>query len=96
MAYPGLSITAVACAGRSTAVRFNMRKITAIEVQKKNPNRVNISLDDQFAFGLSRLAAAWLKVGQTLSEEKIADLQSADAREVAFQKAMRFLGYRAR
>jgi regulatory protein len=73
-----------------------MRKITAIESQKKNPNRVNISLDDQFAFGLSRLVAAWLKVGQALSDEKIAELQTADAREVAFQKAMRFLGYRAR
>jgi regulatory protein len=42
------------------------------------------------------LVAAWLKVGQALSEEKIADLQTADARELAFQKAMRFLGYRAR
>jgi regulatory protein len=73
-----------------------MQKITAIEVQKKNPNRVSISLDDQFAFGLSRIVAAWLKVGQVLSDEKIAELQSADAREVAFQKAMRFLGYRPR
>jgi regulatory protein len=73
-----------------------MRKITAIAVQKKNPNRVSISLDDEFAFGLSRLVAAWLKVGQELSNEKIVELQTADAREMAFQKAMRFLGYRAR
>ncbi|RPH61292.1 MAG: hypothetical protein EHM81_04540 [Chloroflexi bacterium] len=73
-----------------------MRKITAIEAQKKNSNRVSIFLDDQFAFGLSRLVAAWLKVGQALDEKKIAELQSADAREVAFQKAMRFLGYRPR
>ena len=73
-----------------------MKKITAIEVQKKNPNRVNISLDDEFAFGLSRLVAAWLRVGEELSDEKIATLQSADAREVAYLKALRFLGYRAR
>ena len=73
-----------------------MRKITAIEAQKKNPNRVNIYLDDQFAFGLSRLVAAWLSYGQVLSEEKIASLQTEDAREVAMQKALRFLGYRAR
>ena len=73
-----------------------MKKITAIEVQKKNPNRINISLDDEFAFGLSRLVAAWLRVGQELSEEKIATLQSEDAREVAYLKALRFLGYRAR
>ena len=73
-----------------------MPKITAIEVQKKNPNRVSISLDEQFAFGLSRIVAAWLNVGQELSEEKIAALQEEDAREVAIQKALRFLGYRAR
>lgn len=73
-----------------------MPKITAIEAQKKNPNRVSISLDGQFAFGLSRIVAAWLSVGQELSEEKIAALQQEDAREVAIQKALRFLGYRAR
>jgi regulatory protein len=73
-----------------------MKKITAIQVQKKNPNRVNICLDDEFAFGLSRIVAAWLSVGQVLSDEKIAALQTEDAREVAYQKAMRFLGYRAR
>ncbi len=73
-----------------------MPKITAIEVQKKNPNRVSISIDGQFAFGLSRIVAAWLNVGQELSEEKIAALQEEDAREVAIQKALRFLGYRAR
>lgn len=73
-----------------------MRTITAIEVQKKNPNRVNIYLDDQFAFGLSRINAAWLKIGQQLSDERITSLQEADAREAALQKALRFLGHRAR
>ncbi len=73
-----------------------MRKITAIEVQKKNRQRVNIFLDGEFAFGLSQLVAAWLKVGQELSEEKIASLQAEDAREVALQKALNFLSYRAR
>ena len=73
-----------------------MRKITAIETQKKNPNRVNIYLDDQFAFGLSRIVAAWLQPQQILTEEKITALQTEDAREVAIQLALRFLGYRAR
>lgn len=73
-----------------------MRTITAIEVQKNNPNRVNIYLDDQFAFGLSRINAAWLKIGQQLSDEKITSLQEADAREAALQKALRFLGHRPR
>jgi len=73
-----------------------MKTITAIEAQKKNPNRVNICLDGEFAFGLSRLSAAWLRVGQTLSPEKIASLQEADAREWVMQKALFFLGFRAR
>lgn len=81
---------------RSAAVCFNMRKVTAIEAQKRNPNRVNIYLDDQFAFGLARIVAAWLQVGQELSDEKVAAMQAEDAREVALQKALHFLSYRAR
>jgi regulatory protein len=73
-----------------------MKKITAIEVQKRSPNRVNIHLDGDFAFGLARIVAAWLRVGQELSEEKIEQLQAEDARERAFQQAMLFLSYRAR
>ena len=73
-----------------------MRKITAIVVQKKSSNRVNIHLDGEFAFGLARIVAAWLKVGQELSEEKIEQLLAADAKERAYQQAMLFLSYRAR
>ncbi len=73
-----------------------MKKITAIEVQKRSPNRVNIHLDGHFAFGLARIVAAWLRVGQELSEEKIQELQLEDARERAYQQAMLFLSYRAR
>ena len=75
---------------------FNMRKITAIEAQKRNPDRVNIYLDDQFAFGLSRIVAAWLQLGQIISEEKVAAMLEEDAREVALQKALHYLSYRAR
>src|SRR5688572_12980978 len=73
-----------------------MKKITAIEAQKKSPNRVNIHLDGEFAFGLARIVAAWLSVGQELSDEKIEQLQAEDARERALQQAMLFLSYRAR
>jgi len=75
---------------------FLMRKITALEVQKRNPNRVNVHLDGEFAFGLARIVAAWLRVGQELSDEKIEQLQAEDSRERAFQQAMLFLSYRAR
>ncbi len=73
-----------------------MRKITAIEAQKRSPNRVNIYLDGEFAFGLARITAAWLKMGQELSDEKIAKLQADDARERAYQQALLYLSYRAR
>ncbi len=74
----------------------HMKKITALQVQKRNPNRVNVHLDGEFAFGLARIVTAWLRVGQELSEEKIEQLQAEDARERAFQQAMLFLSYRAR
>ena len=73
-----------------------MRRITALEVQRKNPNRVNIYLDGEFAFGLARITAAWLKVGDILTDEKIIALQNEDARERALQQALLFLSYRAR
>jgi regulatory protein len=73
-----------------------MATITAIEPQKRDPNRVNIHLDGSYAFGLTRITAAWLKVGQELSEDKIASLQREDERGRAYQQAMLFLSYRAR
>ena len=73
-----------------------MKKITVIEAQKNNPKRVNIHLDGEFAFGLDRFVAAWLAVGQSLDEEKIARLQAEDSQEKAYRQAMLFLGIRAR
>ena len=73
-----------------------MKKVTAIEVQKRSPNRVNVYLDGEFAFGLARIVAAWLRVGQELDEKKIEELQAQDARERALQQAILFLSYRAR
>jgi regulatory protein len=73
-----------------------VKKVTAIEVQKRSPNRVNVYLDGEFAFGLARIVAAWLKVGQELEEKKIEELQAEDGRERALQQAILFLSYRAR
>jgi len=72
------------------------RKITALRIQKRNPNRVNVYLDGDFAFGLARIVAAWLHVGQTLSPEKILELRSKDEEEVSYQRALRFIQYRPR
>ncbi len=72
------------------------RKVTALKLQKRNRNRVNLYLDGEFALGLARIVAGWLEVGQELSEEKIAELQSQDEHEVAYQRALNFLSYRIR
>lgn len=77
-------------------IRMKQQKITALKVQKKNPGRVNVYLDGEFALGLSRIVAGWLSVGQELSEEKIAELKAEDAHEVTYQKTLRFLSYRPR
>ncbi len=71
-------------------------KITAITAQKRHPQRVNIFLNGEFAFGLARIVAAWLHVGQELSDEDIARLREADAQEQAYQRALRYVGYRPR
>lgn len=71
-------------------------KITALKLQKKNTQRVNVYLDGEFAFGLARIVAAWLQVGQLIDDQKIAELKAEDAREVAFQGALRLLNLRPR
>jgi regulatory protein len=70
--------------------------ITAIKVQQRNPQRVNIDLDGEFAFGVSRILAAWLHVGKVLSDADIAQLQSKETLEVAYLSALGFIDYRPR
>ena len=72
------------------------RTITGLKVQKRNHQRLSVYLDDEYAFGLSRIVAAWLHVGQELSEEEIAELLADDALETAYQKSIKFIGYRIR
>jgi regulatory protein len=71
-------------------------RITALTVQKRNYQRVNVSIDGEYAFGLARIVAAWLEVGQELSDEKIARLKGEDAAELAYQRALRLLNTRPR
>lgn len=73
-----------------------MQTITALTTQKRNQERVNVYLDGDYAFSLAWIAAANLQVGQALTNEEIADLQSDDALEKAKQSALRFISYRPR
>lgn len=81
---------------RAVFVLMNENKITRLAVQKKNPKRINVYLDNNFAFGLYRETAAWLEIGQKLSEEKIAELLAADQERDAMQKAIEYISYKPR
>jgi regulatory protein len=72
------------------------RRITALKAQKKNPNRINVFLDGEFAFGLSRITAAWLRIGESVSEERVEQLQEKDGLEVAYQRALELISIRPR
>ncbi len=72
------------------------KTITALTVQKKNPNRVNIFLDGVFSFGLYIVNAGHLKVGQIISQNVIDQLLKEDQIEDGFQKALRFIAYKPR
>jgi regulatory protein len=71
-------------------------EITALKAQRKNPNRINVYLDGEYSFGLARIVAAWLKIGQILNAEDIERLKQQDTFEVAYQRSLRFLSYRPR
>jgi len=73
-----------------------MRKITALEQQKRKKDRVSVFLDGEFAFGLTLEAAAGLRVGQELSDEAIAQLQDRETLIQARQSAFRYMSYRPR
>lgn len=75
-----------------------MRTITAIEGQQRRKDRVNIFLDHQFAFSLSRLTAAEaaLGTGRTLTDAEIQELVAKDTLQTAMNAAFRYLGYRPR
>jgi regulatory protein len=73
-----------------------MLTVTKLEPQKKNPQRLNVYLNGEFAFGVSRTAAPWLEEGNQLSQQKINALQTEDQVEQAFQRALHFLSFRIR
>ena len=71
-------------------------RITSISVQKRNPTRLNVEINGSFALGLDRLVAAWLQIGQYVSDEEIAELKQKDTDEVLYQTAIRLIDYRLR
>ncbi len=70
-----------------------MPKITDIENQKKNKNRVNVYLDGEFAFGLEMLTVLklGLKIGQEVSEQDLKEAVLDSEKAVALEKGMNYI-----
>lgn len=72
--------------------------VTSLETQQHDPERVNVYLNGQFAFGASKMLvfARNLTVGMELDEPAVAELLRDDAVERAFGAALNFLSFRPR
>ncbi len=70
--------------------------ITALRYQKRDKERVNVYLDDTYAFSLSLNAALGLKRGQLLTEADTQRLLSEDEVNRAYLQGLRWLSYRPR
>lgn len=75
-----------------------MSSISDMQPQKKNPKRVNIFIDGEFAFGISRESKIInkLKIQDSLSDIRIQNLIFNDQVERLLGKAIKFLSYRPR
>jgi regulatory protein len=71
-----------------------MPTITRLEQQKNDTERVNVYLDDEFAFGINIMDAVSLRKGQELSEAEIAELRHKDAIVKAADNIANLLSYR--
>jgi regulatory protein len=71
-------------------------KVTALKQQSRNKTRVNVYLDGEFALGLAKILAVRLAIGQLLDEAALERLKQADEVEVAYERALHFLGPRPR
>ena len=73
-------------------------RITAITGQTRDPERLNVYLDGQFAFGIDREVALreGLRVGDDVDPAQAKALRAHDEIARATNAALVFLGYRAR
>jgi regulatory protein len=71
-------------------------RITALEYQKRDRERVSVYVDGRFAFGVPELVASGLRVGQILSDDQVKDLTERGETEQAYNSALGYLSYRPR
>ncbi len=90
---------------KETAAEKRMRKrftgegkITLVEYQKTHPDRVNIHIDDEYAFSITAILAAErkLRAGMFLSAEDTDEIQSADLYNRGLAAGLQLLALRPR
>lgn len=73
-------------------------RITALEQQVKNPERVNLYVDGKFALGISAelMLKMNLHLDQELSAADLEALQNEETRQQAVERAINYLSFRPR
>jgi regulatory protein len=72
--------------------------VTAIKGQQRNPERVNIYLDGEFAFAITREEAVMqgLRIGRELTVDEVGEFRARDTVSKAIESALRLLTVRPR
>lgn len=70
-------------------------KVTKIETQKRNKEKVNIYVDNKYLFSLTLngLLASHLKEGLEITDSQIEELKIEDEPKLAFQHALNIISY---
>jgi regulatory protein len=73
-------------------------RITSLQTQATNPDRINIFADEQFLLGVNALIVLQmgLEVGQDLSPTLLDQLRSEEALQKAVDRALNYLSFRPR
>lgn len=73
-------------------------RITALEPQANNPDRINLFVDGRFLMGVNTVIVLQmgLRLEQELSPEQLAQLQSEEIEQRAVDRALNYLSYRPR
>jgi regulatory protein len=72
--------------------------ITALQPQAKDPERLNLFINDQFLMGINALLALQmdLHVGMELTPEQVEQMRQEEALQQAVARAMNYLSFRPR
>jgi regulatory protein len=73
-------------------------RITALQPQTKDPERLNLFVDDEFLMGINALIALQmhLKVGQELTQQQVEQLRQEEALQQAVARGLNYLSFRPR